>query len=99
MSRDTILTDSDGVRYSYDNLRTQSWLEGHTPGAEEAVVVILEKAVSLFREGHHQKAIEMQNLAKEIEEKVTHTQAERSKRHGKEYPIVLPPLPVIAEET
>ncbi len=32
MSRDTILTEGTGVRYSYDNLKTQGWLDGHSSG-------------------------------------------------------------------
>lgn len=66
MSRDTIMTDADGEQYSFDGLATQKWLEGHKPGLEAGAAYLKEQATDLFRSGHHNQAIAMQELAKQM---------------------------------
>lgn len=86
MSRDTILKDEEGNKYSYDNLKTQGWLEGHYCGLDCAVKTIADKAVDFFREGKHDKAIEYQKLAKEIKELLEPEMRRRAKEHEEQYP-------------
>jgi hypothetical protein len=67
MSCDTTLTDEDGNRYSFDNLATQKWLDGHAQGARIACNRLRDKAAEMFRAERHREAVEIQNLATSIE--------------------------------
>jgi hypothetical protein len=89
MSRDTILTDEANVRYSYDHIRTQSYLEGHSPGLDAAAGFLRTKATALFEAGKHDEAIAMQKLAKEMVEKLEPEMEKRAKQHKKDYPEVI----------
>ena len=89
MSRDTILTDEAGVRYSYDNLRTQGWLDGHASGLVAAVEFLRERAVKLFRDGKDDEATRLRRLSEEMVKNLRPQMEERSKEHAKNHPIVI----------
>jgi len=67
MSKDLRLTGPDGEAYSYENIRTQSWLDGHRPGIEMAVGWLKNQAISLFIFGNDERAKEMRELAEKME--------------------------------
>jgi hypothetical protein len=89
MSRDTILTDEAGVRHSYDNLRTQGWLDGHASGLDAAAEFLRERAVKLFRDGKDDEAVQLRRLAGEMVKELRPQMEERSKEHAKTHPIVI----------
>ena len=89
MSRDTILTDEAGVRHSYDNLRTQGWLDGHASGLDAAAEFLRERAVKLFREGKDDEATRLRRLAEEMVKALRPQMERRSKEHAKNHPIVI----------
>jgi hypothetical protein len=86
MSRDTPLKAPDGSRYSMDNLATQKWLNGHIPGAEQAIGWLKEEAVSLFRQGDTIKAIYLQGLAKRLADEVLPGLIKNREIHERDYP-------------
>ena len=90
MSRDLILTDSEGNQYSFNNLATQKWLEGKKPGAEAAASYLVVKATELFVAGKHAQAIEMQYLAKEMFESVAEAFTKQAQEHAKDHPFLIP---------
>ena len=89
MSRDTILTDEAGVRYSYDNLRTQGWLDGHVSGLDIAAEFLRERAVKLFRDGKDDEATRLRRLLEEMVKELRPQMEERSKGHAKNHPIII----------
>jgi hypothetical protein len=89
MSRDTILTDEADVRYSYDNLKTQSWLEGHTNGLDAAAEYLRERAVKLFRDGKDEEAVRLRRLADDMAKELRPQMEKRAKDHAKIHPIIV----------
>lgn len=89
MSRDTILTDDADVRYSYDNLRTQGWLDGHISGLNAAAEYLRELAVTLFRDGKDDKAVYLRRMADDMVNALRPQMEKRSKDHAKECPIII----------
>jgi hypothetical protein len=89
MSQDTILTDEADVRYSFNNIRTQGWLNGHTSGLDAAVAWLKEHAVMLFREGKDEAASNLRKLADNMDRALRPEMEERAKRHKKEFPAVI----------
>lgn len=89
MSRDTILTDEEDVKYSYDNLRTQGWLDGHASGLDEAAKWLRERAVTLFGAGRDEEATRMRKLSEDMVKELQPRMEARAKRHEKEFPIVI----------
>lgn len=90
MSRDTILKDDEGTQYSYDNLKTQGWLEGHVPGIELASNFLMEKAQTLFAgsDADVEKAKLLRALSREVKA-LTKDAEERAKRHEGMFPVVV----------
>jgi hypothetical protein len=86
---DKILTDEDGVHYSFNNIRTQGWLNGHTSGLSDAVTWLKERAVVLFREGKDESAIHLRRLADDMEHALRPVMEQRAKRHEREFPAVI----------
>lgn len=89
MSSDTILTDAEGIRYSYDNLRTQGWLDGHACGLEAAAEFLQERAVKLFRAGKDAEATHLRRLAEEMVKELRPRMEKRAEEHAKDNPTVL----------
>lgn len=89
MSRDLILSDDGGGRYSFENLRTQGWLDGHAPGLEAGAVWLNDQATELFKKGDHEAAIKMQKLSREMVAAVKPVLEASAKRHEKEHPYQL----------
>ena len=90
MSRDYVLVCDDGKRYSFDNLTTHYWLNGHAPGAEEVLAWLLERAVCLFRMEKIEEAVEMRSLAEEARKSLLPILEKRAKEHEREHPKLLP---------
>jgi hypothetical protein len=88
MSSDTILTDDADVRYSYDNLKTQGWLSGHSSGLDQAAAFICERAVALFRAGKDDEASRMRRLAEDMVKELRPQMEQRTKDHAKNHPII-----------
>lgn len=86
---DVILTDDADVRYSYENIRTQGWLDGHPSGLDDAVAWLKERAVRLFREGKDEAATGLRRLADEMRDALYPVMAERAHRHEQEHPAVI----------
>jgi hypothetical protein len=89
MSRDTILTDEAGIRCSYDNLRTQGWLDGHMSGLDAAAEFLRERAVKLFRDGKDDEATRLRRLAEEMVKELRPQMEERSREHAENHPIII----------
>lgn len=86
---DTILTDESDVRYSFDNIRTQGWLNGHASGLSAAVEWLKERAVVLFREGKDESATNLRKLADDMDRALRPVIEQRAKRHEREFPAVI----------
>lgn len=94
MSRELVLHTDDGVPYSYENIRTQGWLDGHKRGLEFAAGWLRERAVELFRCGLDEKAKELRELATKMETTLGAEFDQQSSRHRTEHPemmVVLDP--------
>lgn len=89
MSRDVILTDESDVRYSFSNIKTQGWLNGHTSGLDAAVSWLKERAVTLFREGKDEAATNLRKLADQMDRELRPDMEARAKRHEREFPAVV----------
>lgn len=89
MSRDTILTDDKDVKYSYDNLKTQGWLNGHASGLEAAAEWLGERAVKLFRDGKDDEATRLRRMAEDMVKELRPQMEARAKTHEKEFPIII----------
>ena len=91
MSRDTLLKEVDGdLYYSYDNLRTQGYLDGHVSGAEAAIGFVMNRAVSEFKAGREETAIQLRRLAQAISDAVIPDLRERANVHSHQYPAEQP---------
>jgi len=86
---DTILTDEEGVRYSFGNIRTQGWLNGHASGLSVAVEWLKERAVVLFREGKDEAATNLRKLADDMDRALRPGMEQRTKHHAREFPVVI----------
>lgn len=89
MGRDLRLVTSDGVPYSYENIRTQGWLDGHRPGIEMAAGWFRERAVELFRCGLDERARELRQLAETMEKELYTKVDLRSAEHRTDHPEML----------
>jgi hypothetical protein len=89
MSRDAILKDAKGVRHSYDNIKTQGFLEGHAPGARAVISFIKEKATKAFVEDNDKEAMLLRSLAKEIENRLVQPMLNRATVNKVDHPETL----------
>jgi len=89
MSRDTILTDSEGDRYSYDNIRTLGFLVGHMSGLDAAVDFLKKRAVALFSNGKDEEAKTLRNLADEMKRELRPGMEANVDRHEKDHPACI----------
>ena len=89
MSRDTVLRDEANVSYSYDNLKTQGYLEGHAQGLDRAAGYLREKAGEFFQRGDDGKATLLRGLADELVAKVRPDLVRAAKEHEENHPVVL----------
>lgn len=86
MSSDTILKDASGQRWSFDNIRTQGYLDGHAPGAEAVAAYIKKKATEAFSAGNDKEAFLLRKLAEDIVKDVVQVMVTRAKEHEKLHP-------------
>ena len=86
---DTILTDENGARYSFANIKTQGFLNGHTSGLDAAVDWLKERAVSLFRDGKDEAATSLRKLAEDMKHALRPAMEQRARRHEREFPYVI----------
>ena len=61
-----MLTDEKGRRYSYDNIQTQSWLDGHLHGMEAAAGWLKRRASRLFEAGRDDEAVVLRNMVNDM---------------------------------
>jgi hypothetical protein len=85
---DTILTDDADIRYSFENIRTQGWLNGHVSGLDAAVEWLKER-VLLFREGKDEAAVNLRRLADDMDQALRPVMEKRAKQHAREFPAVI----------
>ena len=86
MSRETIATDKDGVRWSIDNYGTQKWLDGHCSGLDGCVDWLNSVASTLFSQRKVDEAIALQNLADRMRDSLRPEMVKRAQEHEKEFP-------------
>lgn len=86
MSRDITLLDPESVPYSYDNIRTQGWLDGHRPGIEMSVGWLKERSVEFFRCGLDERARDLRQLAERMEKELVGKVVETALEHRKNHP-------------
>jgi len=91
MSKDAILRDHDGTLYSYDNLTTLSWLNGHLSGLKEVAVYLGDLACEMFRNGQDKDAVVLRNLAKNVIDVLGPRMQGRAAKHEAEHPVVVKP--------
>lgn len=89
MSRDTLLKDDAGTVYSFDNLATQKWLEGHYSGLDGCVEWLNSKAGKLFSARDNAAAVAMQRLSDEMKDELRPRMVARAKEHEEEFPFTL----------
>lgn len=88
MSRDLILKDDDGNRYSYDNIRAQSFEAGKVPGLQQAAALLENRAVEMFRQRKDEWAKVLRDLSLELVQLAEKARI-ASQKHEKEYPEVI----------
>lgn len=79
----------DGKVYSYENIKTQGYLNGHAPGVDAAAEYLTGLAVELFKKGQDSAATAMRKLAEDVKKNVKPELEARAKRHEKEFPDVV----------
>lgn len=89
MSRDVLLKGPDDKTYSYENVRTQSYLEGHEPGVEMVVKWFMARAANLFCRGEYDGARGLRELVLEMKGEVVKECKERVDAHRQGYPEVV----------
>lgn len=89
MSRETIVTDDEGNRYSFDNLATQKWLEGQSRGLDCCVEWLNAEATLLFGQRKTEDAVAMQRLADRMKSTLLPELTNRAKEHEQEFPYKL----------
>lgn len=94
MSRDTILRDDDGNRWSMDNISNHSYMLGHVAGAERVAVWLEAIAVEMFRDRDDKGAVAMREIADQVRAKIVPELREAAAKHKADYPAKLS-----AEET
>lgn len=87
--RDTILIDKEGDHYSFSNIRTQGWLNGHSAGLDMAVEWLKERAVTLFRDGKDEAATNLRKLALDMDRALRPVMEQRARRHDGEHPCII----------
>lgn len=90
MGRDMILKDDEGTSYSYSTIRTQAWLEGQPSGLDAAASWLMDRAVTMFREGDP-KAEWLRHLAKTMKEELEPRMRKAAKEHARDYPEQVDP--------
>lgn len=86
---DCIMTDEEGTRYSFENIKTQGWLDGHASGLDAAVGWVKERAVDLFRAGKDEAATSMRRLAEEMDRDLRSGMEQRARSHREEFPAIV----------
>lgn len=91
MSRDTVLVADTGAKYSYDNLCTQKWLEGHAPGAERAVEWLSDLARERFDQGKDDEARLLRDTAIRMQRVLVPKLDREAREHEDKYPSEIRP--------
>lgn len=87
---DLELHDDEGNTYSFDNIMTQGWLEGHRPGLERAATYLRDQAVEEFKRGNDNAARALRDLANKMETTLGKEMDDRAAQHAKDYPDAKP---------
>lgn len=91
MSCDLEMRDESGNIWSYDNIRTQSWLEGQRVGAEAFAGALTERAVELFRVGKDDEARKLRTMAAELLVTLKANMNKAADEHKKAFPEMVKP--------
>jgi hypothetical protein len=83
---DLIMTDDEGRKYSYENLKTQGWLEGHSSGLDAAANYLKDLAVELFKSGKDTEAMAMRKLAEKMVQDLEPDMRKRAIAHEHNFP-------------
>jgi ribosomal protein S26 len=83
---DTILKDDEGQTYSYDNIKTQGWVDGHVAGAQCVAAFLREKAVAAFSAKKDVEAKLFRELADEVIAAVVPDLQRKAEQHMKRHP-------------
>lgn len=89
MSRDVILKDDGGTRFSYDNIRGGGYKWGEVSGVDSASGWLNEKAVELFRIGKDSEAVALRELAKELRATLGKESRRMATVHDEQYPAIV----------
>jgi hypothetical protein len=86
MADANLLDESSGIRYSYDNIKTQGYLEGHEAGLDQVVSWLQDRAVALFRDEKDDQAVALRRLAKDLDRELRPVMREHATRHERDFP-------------
>jgi hypothetical protein len=89
MSQDTILKNKNGIRYSFDSIKTQGWLNGHAPGVEMAAKWLRERATMLFNAKKDSEASTLRDLADKMETELVAACHKDATEYSTSHPYVL----------
>lgn len=90
MSRDLHLLDEEtGDVYSFNNLRTSSYLRGQVVGVEAAAGYLRKKATEHFEADEVDKAVDLRKLARRLVEVLGNEHERHAQEHELAYPDVI----------
>lgn len=91
MSSETILTASDGGRWSLDNLQVNAANRGEVSGAEQAAAELERLAVELFAASKDAEAVWLRETAKNLRSGLVMRLKNIAERVKREHPDEAPP--------
>lgn len=86
MSSDTELRDPEGNIWSFENIKTQGYLDGHLGGLERCIQFLEQKSVELFKRRKHQAAISLQEIAVEMSGALNAEMRDACAKHMRQHP-------------
>ncbi len=86
MSQDTILKDDDGNAWSFDNIKTQGWLDGRAACLDTVDSWLKNRAVELFKAGKDSEAVAMRTLAYDIVKALEPELRQAARNHERDFP-------------
>lgn len=90
MSKELHMRGNDGNLYSFENIKTQGWLDGHIPGVEAAQAWLMGKAIEAFRLGNDEEATALRDAARQMPFDLLPPLKAKAQKHKEEYPEEVP---------